>query len=42
MYEIHRTTEVAVKAPSSPTPARTERLAAASIASYILQLVKAS
>jgi hypothetical protein len=42
MYEIHRTTEVVVKALSSPTPARIERLAAASIAGYILQLAKAA
>jgi hypothetical protein len=42
MYENHRTREDAVKASSSPNPARTERLAAASIAGYILALAKAS
>jgi hypothetical protein len=41
MFDIHRTTEVLVKAASNPVPPRAERLAAASVARYILDLAKA-
>jgi hypothetical protein len=42
MYETHRTTEAAVKSAPNPIPARVERLLAASIANYVLQLAKSS
>jgi hypothetical protein len=38
MYEVHRTTEAAVKTASN----RADRVLAGSIASYILQLAKGS
>jgi hypothetical protein len=41
MSDIHRTTEVPVKAASNPIPPRAERLAAALVARYILDLAKA-
>lgn len=40
MFDIHRTTEVPVKAASNPVQARDERVAAAGVASYILQLAR--
>jgi hypothetical protein len=42
MFDIHRTTEVPVKAASNPVPPRDIRVAEADIASYILQLAKES
>jgi hypothetical protein len=41
MSDIHRTTEVPVKTASNPIPPRAERLAAALVARYILDLAKA-
>jgi hypothetical protein len=41
MFDIHRTTEVPVTAASNTAAARDDRLLAASIARYILDLARA-
>jgi hypothetical protein len=42
MFDIHRTTEAPVKPAPNPVQPRDERIAAAGIAGYILELAKGS